>query len=155
MLLVRHGHAGTKEKWDGDDDLRPLDARGLRQAKHIVDVVVPLGPNRIVSSPFLRCLQTMEPLASKTGLVVDEDGGLTPNAGQVAVDLVRSLSSSASANRIVLCTHGEVIGEVLSLLATEDGVRLGRRAPGLKGCVWDLDFRKGRASSARYIAPGR
>jgi 8-oxo-dGTP diphosphatase len=155
MLLVRHGHAGTKEGWDGDDQLRPLDPRGLRQAKHLVGVVVPLRPHRLVSSPYLRCLQTMEPLAAKTGLNVDEEGGLTPDAGPKAVDLVRRLSVAQPADRVLLCTHGEVIGEVLSVLAQEDGLRLGRRAPGLKGCVWVLDFRKGRASSARYIAPGR
>ena len=157
VLLVRHGHAGRKDQWDGDDRLRPLDARGLRQAKHLVEVLVPLRPDRIVSSPHLRCLQTMEPLSEKTGLVVDEDSALTPNAGQAAVDLVRSLTSagSRSSDAVVLCTHGEVMGEVLSVLAAEDGVRLSRRPPGLKGCVWVLSFRKGRASTARYIVPGR
>jgi hypothetical protein len=97
----------------------------------------------------------MEPLAAKTGLAVDEDSGLTPNAGTAGVEMVRSLSVSRSADPIVVCMHGEVLGEVLSVLANEDGVRLGRRPPGLKGCVWVLDFRKGKASSARYIAPGR
>ena len=56
MVLVRHGHAGTKEGWAGDDRLRPLDARGLRQAKHLVDVIVPLHPTRLISSPYTRCL---------------------------------------------------------------------------------------------------
>ena len=155
MLLVRHGHAGTKERWTGDDRLRPLDARGLRQADHLVGVLVLLRPDRIVSSPYVRCLQTMEPLALKTGLAVDEDTALTPSAAKAAVEVVRGLSMSRSASRIVVCTHGEVLGEVLSVLATEDGLRLGRRPPGLKGCVWVLDFRKGKAAGARYIAPGR
>jgi 8-oxo-(d)GTP phosphatase len=108
MLLVRHGHAGTKEGWEGDDLLRPLDARGMRQARRLVEVLVPLEPNHIVSSPYLRCLQTMEPLAMKTGLEVTEDAGLTPNAGAGAVDLVRTLSTSGT-DRVVVCTHGEVM----------------------------------------------
>jgi 8-oxo-(d)GTP phosphatase len=179
ILLVRHGHAGTKEGWAGDDRLRPLDARGRRQAEHLVGVVVPMHPTRLLSSPHARCLQTMEPLAAKTGLVIEEDGALTPDAPQRALELVRSLSaelaprelssselaSSQSAPvepaptappaRIALCTHGEVIGDVLAALAKQDGVRLSRRPPGLKGCVWVLDFRKGRVDTARYIAPGR
>lgn len=93
ILLVRHGHAGTKEGWADDDRLRPLDARGRRQAKHLVGIVAPMHPTRLLSSPYARCLQTMEPVAAKTGLVVEEDEGLTPNAGPAALELVRSLSS--------------------------------------------------------------
>ena len=155
LLLVRHGHAGTKEGWAGDDRLRPLDPRGRRQAKHLVSTVAPMRPTRVVSSPYDRCLQTMEPLATKLGVAVELDPTLTPNATQGALHLVRALSTSGTSGKVVVCTHGEVIGVVLAALAAEDGVRLGRRPPGVKGCVWVIGFRKGRASSARYIAPGR
>jgi len=155
MLLVRHGHAGTKEGWAGDDRLRPLDARGRSQALHLVDVIVPMMATRLISSPYTRCLQTMELIASKAGLAVEEDVALIPNAGRRAVDRVRELSSTDSSGPPVLCTHGEVIGDVLAALASEDGVRLSRRPPGLKGCVWVLDFRHGKVTTARYISPGR
>jgi len=155
MMLVRHGHAGTKEGWAGDDRLRPLDARGTRQAKHLAGVIVPMQPTRLISSPYTRCMQTMELIAAKTGLVVEEDSSLTPSAGSQALVLIRELSTSPSSDRVVMCTHGEVIGDVLAGLAREDGVRLSRRPPGLKGCVWVLDFRKAKLSTARYITPGR
>jgi len=155
MLLVRHGHAGTKEGWAGDDRLRPLDARGKRQAERLVPIIVPMNPTRLVSSPYTRCLQTMEPIAAKTGLGVEEDVALTPNAARQAVDRVRALAISEPSGPVVLCTHGEVIGDVLAALESEDGVRLSRRPPGLKGCVWVLDFRKGKVASARYITPAR
>jgi 8-oxo-(d)GTP phosphatase len=155
MVLVRHGHAGTKEGWAGDDRLRPLDARGRRQAKHLVDVVVPMQPTRLLSSPYLRCLETMEPIAAKTGLVVEEDTSLTPESGAHALERIRVLSASELSSRIVLCTHGEVIGDVLAVLAREDGVRLRRRPPGLKGCAWVLDFHRDKVATARYISPGR
>ena len=48
-----------------------------------------------------------------------------------------------------------MIGEVLAVLAKEDGVALSRRPPGLKGCVWVLDFHHGKVTDARYIVPGR
>lgn len=155
MVLVRHGHAGTKEGWDGDDRLRPLDARGRRQAKHLVEVVVPLSPTRLLSSPYTRCLETMELIATKTGLPIEEDDAFTPNAGARAVGVVKSLSTGDPASCVVICTHGEVMGEVLGVLATEHGVRLSRRPPGLKGCAWILDFHKGRLATARYVSPGR
>jgi len=155
VLLVRHGHAGTKEGWSGDDRLRPLDARGRRQAADLVEIIVPLGPSRLVSSPYLRCLQTMEPLADKTGARVEHDEALTPDAADRTMALVRRLARSPASDGIVLCTHGEVMGEVLAVLAGEDRVRLGRRLPGPKGCAWVLEFDAGRAVGARYVAPRR
>jgi len=155
VLLVRHGHAGTKEGWTGDDRLRPLDARGRRQADHLVGVLSPLDPSHIVSSPFLRCLQTMEPLAATSRLRVARDDALTPDQVPLAVQLVRRLSRSPSSDGTVLCTHGEVMGEVLAVLASEDGLDLGRRPPGPKGCVWVIEFLQSKAARARYIAPRR
>ena len=155
LVLVRHGHAGTKEGWDGDDRLRPLDARGRRQARHLVEVIVPMEPARLLSSPYLRCLQTMELIAAKTGLGVIEEDALTPHDGPDALACIRQLAATEPSGAIVVCTHGEVIGDVLATLAREDGVRLGRRPPGLKGCVWDLDVRKNKVVGARYVSPGR
>jgi len=114
-----------------------------------------MDPTRLLSSPYLRCRQTMEPLAAKTGLAVEEDDALEPNAGPRAVELIRALSSTEATGRVVLCAHGESIGDVLAVVAREDGVHLSRRPPGLKGCVWVLDFHDGKAVTARYISPGR
>ena len=155
MLLVRHGHAGTKEGWAQDDRRRPLDARGRRQAAHLVEVLVPLGPTRLVSSPYLRCRQTLEPLSAKTGDRIECDEALVPDAGARTMALVRRLARSPSSNGVVLCTHGEVMGDVLSVLADQDGLRLRRRPPGLKGCVWVIEFEAGTAVRARYLAPPR
>ena len=118
-------------------------------------MLVPLKPAGIVSSPYLRCLQTMAPLAAKLAFPVDQSPSLQPDAVRQATALARGLGKALSAPAMVVCTHGEVLGEVLSALAAEDGLRLRRRPPGPKGCVWVVDFRQGRASSARYIPPGR
>ncbi len=114
-----------------------------------------MAPARLLSSPYLRCLQTMELIAAKTGLAVSEEAALTPNDGSAAMACIRQLAATEPSGAIVVCTHGEVIGDVLVALAREDGVRLGRRPPGLKGCAWDLDVRKNRVVAARYISPGR
>ena len=114
-----------------------------------------MAPARLLSSPYLRCLQTMELIAAKTGLEVSEEVALTPNAGPDAMACIRQLAATEPSGAIVVCTHGEVIGEVLAALAREDGVRLRRRPPGLKGCAWDLDVRKNKVVTARYVSPGR
>ena len=64
VLLVRHGHAGAKRQWHGDDGFRPLDAQGLAQASDAGPICLArFAPARILSSPFLRCVQTVTPLS--------------------------------------------------------------------------------------------
>jgi len=153
LILVRHGHAGRKDQWRRPDELRPLDARGRRQAERLVGVVGRLHPTRIVSSPYVRCLQTVAPVAAEVDLEVERTPALAPDASVVALGLLRELSTPPSSSGVVLCTHGEVMGLVLTEMAAEDGVELERRPPGLKGCMWLLDVRHGRLVDARYVAP--
>ncbi|HYA67519.1 MAG TPA: histidine phosphatase family protein, partial [Acidimicrobiales bacterium] len=72
LILVRHGRAGRRDDWHGPDKLRPLEARGRRQAERLVGVLAPLGPVRIVSSPYRRCLETVGPVAAHLGLEVEQ-----------------------------------------------------------------------------------
>jgi len=153
LILVRHGHAGHKVEWQRPDKLRPLSARGARQAARLVEVVVPLKPTRIISSPQVRCLQTATPLATATGLNVEQSSTLVPNALTKALQLVRRLAAPKAKSGVVIVTHGEIIGELLSKMAKEDGIKLEHRPPGLKGCVWVLEFRTGKLVAARYVSP--
>ena len=105
-VLVRHASAGDRHDWDGDDSLRPLDARGREQAAQLVELLRPLEVRRIVSSPFTRCVETVEPLADALGLSVELDGRLAEGAGQAAYVLVQE-------DGIVCCTHGDVVGDLV------------------------------------------
>lgn len=105
-VLLRHASAGDRFHWDGEDDLRPLDERGWRQAAELVDVLVPLGVRRIVSSPYTRCYQTVEPLAVALGLAVEHDERLAEGAEDAAAELLRE-------EGVVACTHGDVIHALL------------------------------------------
>ncbi len=153
LILVRHGHAGRKEQWDKPDELRPLTIRGLRQAKRLVGTIAPLQPSQIISSPHLRCIQTVEPLSSTTGLPIERSPALAPDAPDAAMSLVRKLSATGEQSGVVLCTHGEIMGSLLKEMATENGVELERRPPGLKGCTWLLDFEEGALRTALYVPP--
>jgi 8-oxo-dGTP diphosphatase len=105
-VLVRHASAGDRHDWDGDDSLRPLDARGREQALQLVELLRPLEVRRIVSSPFTRCMETVEPLAEALGLSVERDDRLAEAAGGAAYALVQE-------NGIVCCTHGDVVSDLL------------------------------------------
>jgi 8-oxo-(d)GTP phosphatase len=153
FILVRHGYAGRRSEWNRPDGLRPLSPLGFRQAQRLVGVIAPLKPTRIVSSPYVRCLQTAEPLASHIGSKVEQSSALVPYAPAKARRYVRKLTGPKAKGGVVVVTHGEIMGDVLTKMANEDGITLEHRPPGLKGCVWVLEFRRGKLVEARYIPP--
>ena len=105
-VLLRHASAGDRDDWDGDDESRPLDARGRRQAAELVELLRQFGARRILSSPAVRCVETVEPLAAALGLDVEEDRRLAEGAGRSAFELLHE-------EGVLCCTHGDVIEDVL------------------------------------------
>jgi 8-oxo-(d)GTP phosphatase len=103
LLLIRHASAGDREEWPGNDRHRPLDQKGHKQAKKLVDLLETYDIDRVLSSPFDRCVQSVEPLAHARGLEVElrdelgEELQLTAGAA-----LVRSLLDENA----VVCGHG-------------------------------------------------
>jgi 8-oxo-dGTP diphosphatase len=146
VFLVRHAAAGNRDEWDGDDRLRPLSKKGWKQARGIADQLEPLGVRRLVSSPYVRCVQTLEPLAEKLGIKVEEDERLAEGAGLAALDLIREAGEGAA-----LCTHGDVCLHVLDHLARQGVVKGPLQAE--KGSTWVLDLQGERIISARYLPP--
>jgi len=63
LVVVRHADAGDKQSWEGPDALRPLSPAGHRQAEGLVIRMEDYPVERILCSPTVRCLQTVEPLA--------------------------------------------------------------------------------------------
>jgi 8-oxo-dGTP diphosphatase len=75
VILVRHASAGDRDEWAGDDSERPLDEKGERQARELVERLAGFDVEEILTSPAVRCLQTVTSLAAARGLeaiVVDE-----------------------------------------------------------------------------------
>src|SRR4051812_16780515 len=70
-LLVRHARAGARKGWDGPDIERPLSKKGRRQVDGLVAILKRFEPTHIYSSPYVRCVQTVEPLAEVLKLEVE------------------------------------------------------------------------------------
>jgi 8-oxo-dGTP diphosphatase len=110
LVLIRHASAGDRDHWSGDDRERPLDDRGWRQADGLVTSLAVYELDRILSSPSVRCVQTVEPLAHKLGIEIEERGELAEGATrEEALALVDELRVHGA----VLCTHGDVVLELL------------------------------------------
>ena len=149
MLLIRHAHAGSRQDWTGDERLRPLTPKGLRQALGLVAVLRPFEPERVIASPFLRCVQTVQMLAYEHGLKVETADELLEGSGLVAQTFVRSFIGQT----VALCTHGDVILDVLVSLADEERVELGPAPRQAKGSTWVLEDAAGVFLRASYVPP--
>jgi 2,3-bisphosphoglycerate-dependent phosphoglycerate mutase len=73
LLLVRHATSVPPRPGGPDEASRPLSHRGLAEAARLTELLAPLRPDRIVSSPYLRAVQTVEPLAADLGLPVERN----------------------------------------------------------------------------------
>lgn len=108
VLLLRHASAGDRDEWDGDDRLRPLDKRGRSQARALRDLFRHRPITRIVSSPYIRCVETVEPLADALGIDVEVDERLAEGASRsLSLSLLEQLDGGLA------CTHGDVVDAVL------------------------------------------
>lgn len=105
-VLLRHASAGDRDRWPVADRLRPLDHRGRLQAAALVAILRPLGVSRVVSSPYVRCIETVQPLAAALELPLEPDHRLAEGAGSAALELVREPG-------VVCCTHGDIVEAVL------------------------------------------
>jgi len=77
VMIVRHGVAGTKSRYKGDDRKRPLDKRGRAQAESLVGLVLAFGATDLYAAPRARCRQTLEPLAEELGVTIRDEPVLT------------------------------------------------------------------------------
>ncbi len=153
VYLVRHAKAGDREEWTASDHLRPLSRPGRRQAEGLVKLFVKLfedrPPGRILSSPALRCVETVAPLARACGLEVEETEALAEGAGPWgALALLREKADRG----LVLCSHGDVIQEVLEELV-DRGIDLGRTPRLAKGSTWALEVDGDAVLGGRYVPP--
>jgi len=149
VLLIRHAHAGSRRDSHVADQARRLSTKGYKQARNLIAALEGYSPQRILSSPATRCLETVAPLAESIHVKVETEEALAEGTGLAALALVRSVASE----KIALCTHGDVIPEILVALADEDHLDLGPHPRQAKGSVWVLESEGDRFIKAAYLAP--
>ncbi|MEW9529005.1 NUDIX domain-containing protein [Microbispora sp. NPDC049125] len=115
LLFVRHGLAGSRQEWEGDDDLRPLDERGKAQARALATVLGGYRPEVLISSHSARCTQTLQPYADRHGMEIVTDKALS-ESGYDPREAGRLLGELLAAGRpAALCSHGKVLPELLPM----------------------------------------
>jgi 8-oxo-dGTP diphosphatase len=151
LYVIRHAHAGSRSTWEGTDEARPLTNKGHRQSDAIAAELRAAGISRLVSSPYRRCVDTLEPLARHLELAVESDDRLAAGAGGVAaLELAHELTKEPEAAAV--CSHGDVIPDLLRILkATTTRIKDPFVWP--KASTWAVTWDGECWSKARYIAP--
>jgi 8-oxo-dGTP diphosphatase len=125
LLLVRHAKAIKRRNFDGEDDaLRPLDPRGPGQAARLAPLLDAYGVARVVTSPAVRCADTVAPYAIERGLplVLDEAWSESGHESDPASTTQAAALLLSAGRPTAVCTHRPVLPAALHRLLA--GTRL-------------------------------
>jgi 8-oxo-dGTP diphosphatase len=147
FYVVRHAKAGSRGHWSGDDRLRPLSPKGFKQAKALVSIFDKFQVTAVFSSPYLRCVQTVEALARSKGLPVKQSASLEEGHGLAGA---MELMGDPALDGAVLSTHGDIVWELVEDLVKRHIVRPGDGGYE-KGATWVIDVEGGTPHHARFI----
>jgi 8-oxo-(d)GTP phosphatase len=155
IVILRHGSAGERADWPANDALRPLDARGMAEAAALAELLAVFEPLQVISSSTMRCVGTVLPYALRTGTGLRTEpaftmapvelgpagaasGGGTGGGSLANLAAAREavLGLAAAGRPAVVCTHGEIVAELITSLCDELGGKAPEE-PGLrKGGFW-------------------
>lgn len=152
VIIVRHAKAGRKERYSGDDTLRPLDKKGLAQAEALTGQLLAFGASAIHAADRLRCRQTVEPLAEELNTVIYSEPALSEEAYWADRKRAhhRILEIAGLDGIRVVCTQGQVIPDLIEWWARRDGVRPDK-SRNRKGSMWVLSLRGQKLLAADHL----
>jgi 8-oxo-(d)GTP phosphatase len=153
VLIVRHGTAGSKSRYKGDDRERPLDKHGRAQAESLVGQLLAFGASDLYAADRTRCRQTLEPLAEELGgTAIHDEPLLTEEAYSDDRKAARNrvLEIAAAGGTPVICTQGKVIPDLIAWWCERDGVRPDK-SRNRKGSTWVMSLADGHLVAADHI----
>jgi 8-oxo-dGTP diphosphatase len=152
IFLVRHAKAGQRNDSVDADMQRPLSKAGWIQSNAIVAPLLEAGAGRILlASPYVRCMQTLEPLAAALDLKVVADDRLAE--AQPLGALLEMIAEQPDG--AVLCSHGDMIPDTMAALQRRGCDFIGE-PNWKKASVWVIERdASGNATTARCWSPPR
>ncbi len=154
MYIVRHASAVARDAWSGPDALRPLSLRGWQQAAALAEWLADPAPMHFLSSPTVRCRDTLVPVAHRgAGTVVDEplladlaEAEVTEGVLQVRMRRLLRVLAQVEAGPVAACSHGDTIPVLLRVSGITGEL------PCPKGGVWELRLdAQGGVRSGRFL----
>lgn len=152
LLIVRHGTAGRKARYKGDDRKRPLDRKGWAQAKSLVPQLLAFGASSVFAADRVRCVQTIEPLAHALEAPISIEPTLTEEAyaDDPKAARKRMLEIAALGGTPAICSQGKVIPYLIDWWCERDGVKPDK-SRNRKGSTWVLSLSGGKLVAADHM----
>jgi 8-oxo-dGTP diphosphatase len=119
FLVIRHAHAVGRGAWKGADHDRPLSDAGRKRAARLVPLLTAYRPTHLLTSPSVRCLDTLVPYATERGLRLTTRKSLSETGFDGAPEKATKQLAKvlARAEGTALCSHGPVFPHLLRTLA--------------------------------------
>lgn len=137
LYLVRHAKAGERRLWQADDRDRPLSKKGWKQSEAVGKRLERVKPSVLLSSPYVRCIQTLEPLGRRLQRPITIEPRLTEDEPVgPALELLVEAPGGA-----VLCSHGDIIPAAIQALRAS-GTEVRSPVDWRKASVWVLKRNK-------------
>lgn len=157
-LLVRHGSAGERSAWPGDDRERPLDELGYAQASALADVLAAFRIGRVLSADVLRCLETVGPYAAARQLTVESEPLVSESGVAASPDAAvdRLLTIVSAGEPVAVCSQGKAMPELITGVCRSLGYLAPPDASTRKGGLWALHFAangKARLAGIEHFDP--
>lgn len=151
IFVLRHAHAGNRSGWSGPDHKRPISPKGIEQTKALTKYLRVKGATQIFTSPYLRCVQTVAPLAHALNIhYIDLPELAEGSPPEGAAALLRTAQDGT-----VICSHGDVLQALVGHLAAH-GAPIDPSTVIAKAAIWRLKLDDdGRIRKAKYIPPPR
>lgn len=149
IYVVRHAKAGERRVWSGDDIDRPLSKIGRSQSHALATRLSTHEPSTLLSSPYVRCVQTLGPLAELTGLDITIEPRICEyEPFEPVLELLAEVP-----DRAVLCSHGDIIPTTIAALERR-GMEITSQADWRKASVWVIKrSKRGQLSKAKAWPP--
>lgn len=143
LLVVRHAKARSRARWPGAEADRPLTAIGRRQAQGLAGLLACWRPERLLCSPWARCMLTLRPYLDQLDQLEQRDlsrlgrsepevlpllseQGLIDDPDRIGATITELLDDRRSA---LLCTHRPVLEHVIAALGAAGDERVRDRLP--------------------------
>lgn len=132
LVIARHGRSRRRSAWKGTEADRPLTELGAHQAVALIPFLSAFGVDKVVSSPWKRCHDTVLPYADAAGLEIEVRDELTEDAHALRPKAARKVTDAEIRTpdvSVVICTHRPVLPTIMSLLAAVAPARLAQKIP--------------------------
>lgn len=118
IILLRHAKAKPRSSWTLAEGDRTLVASGQRQAKAVARLLMAWSPKRALTSPWVRCVQTLKPYGKGHKLKVKQVEALTEATHKRSAKKAAAVAESAleRGKPVIICTHRPVLPTLLKAL---------------------------------------